>query len=139
MWKWFFKNFCQFWLYWPILWLIWGFYLVSHLHDGHKLLPWPFELFPVQIYSFSQLISRFLIFTGIRQKRNFYLKPKPNSIFNIIFAKIILKKHWTWICENFNTVGSPFFSELSSVPYRIVPYRNRPSIVLKNTAPSKRN
>jgi hypothetical protein len=38
------------------------------------------------------------------------------------------------------TVGSPFLYEFTSAPYRTapdptVPYRNRPSIVLKNTAP----
>jgi hypothetical protein len=32
-----------------------------------------------------------------------------------------------------NTIGSPFFSEFSSVPYRTVSYRNRPSIVLENS------
>ncbi len=38
-----------------------------------------------------------------------------------------------------NVVGSPFLSEISSVPYPIVPYRNRPSIVLKNSAKSTIN
>jgi hypothetical protein len=42
----------------------------------------------------------------------------------------------TQITKNrfFNTIGSPFLSEFSSVPYP-----NRPSIVLKNTAISTKN
>ncbi len=32
---------------------------------------------------------------------------------------------------NIITVGSPLFTKISSVPYRTVPKRNRPSIVLK--------